>query len=443
MELSTDDGFADPSKPAAVPDVQEMTFEGLPTNGVMHLREEISQLIDPWRHSAEKPPFTVGEMAVFALVFSDKLDETREDVHLLSLKDVQASILRAFGYYNELNIKALAHNPRVQNQWNLVPLPRRGVIQGFPKTLREFDLPVIVTTLEYHDHWADCTYGISPNAARVYLRRWLEPARRGAFRFLDLPPELRNRIYEMVLRFPDTGINLTRKKKLQTFRVDYHQKDEILDPYCASDRESLVTVEHLSGLLALLFSCKKIHREASSVFYEVNNFRFDTIKGLHSALVAMSPRTQKQVEGLHLYLDSTDETLDYMEAVGDLLHQLAPKRLKFTFDHRGWFEKYNAKRIRMNNGPGSNYIDTFEMVEEFKPFIDLARRAEKVEIFCFSGAAFNKALMPWYELARRPDNIYISAWEGVGFEDFVRSQLDEVTHPTAVAVSKTKPVDLE
>ncbi|PPJ52652.1 hypothetical protein CBER1_10868 [Cercospora berteroae] len=396
MELAPDAGFADPSKPAAVPDVQEVTFEGLPTNEVICLREDISQLVDPWRHSAEKPPFRVGEMAVFALVFSDELDESREDVHLLSLKDVCGSILRTLGYYNELTIKALAHNPRARNQWNVVPLPRSQVIQGFPKTLREFDLPVTVTTLEYYYHWTDCTYGISPNGARV--------------------------IYETALRFPDTGINLSRKKELQTFRVGYHQNDKILDPYCASDRESPVTVEHLSGILALLFSCKKIHREASSVFYEVNNFRFDTLEGLHSALVAMPSRTQKQVQGLHLYLDSTDETLNYMEAL---------------------VQKKNAKRGRINNGPGSNYVDTFEMVEELKAFIDLARRAEKVEILSFSGAAFNKALMPWYELVRRPDNIYISPWEGVGFEDFVRSQLDEVAHPTAVAVSKTKPVGLE
>ncbi|GIZ49305.1 hypothetical protein CKM354_001233700 [Cercospora kikuchii] len=379
MELATSTGSQVLSQPIALSHAQAVTPKTSPTSIVVSFREEISEVIAPWRYSTEKPPFTVGEMAVFAIIQdgNDKRCWSTKGVHRLSVKNVQAWILRTFSYYNELAIKAVAHHAMKQRH-SSYSVTLKEIVEGFPENLRDFDLPVFVKAYESHRHWANCKYSITSNAARVYLRRWLEPARHGIFRFLDLAPELRNRIYEVVLRFPDAGINLTRTGQLQIFRLDDMQRSA-LDPYWASDSDVFITHHSPSEILALLRTCKKIHREASSVFYGVNSFRFETLKCLPSALLVMPPSTQMQVVNLHIRLETSDETFNYMILAGQLLGQLSPKRLKFTFEPRHWLCTYDRKR--RSGRHDLPHVDTFEMVEELKPFIDLARRAEVVEIF--------------------------------------------------------------
>lgn len=396
MELVTGSGSHVPSEPVADSEAQVVTPKISPTSGVVSLRKGISELIAPWRHNGQKPPFTVGEMAVFALINSDYHDNSRENVHVLSIAEIHASILRTFGYYGELAINVFARLLEEQRHQERVILEE--VVEGFPEVLRDFDLPVTITSVRWHTYRTPTEYGITPDAARVYLRRWLEPARAGKFRFLDLSPELRNKIYEQVLRFPDVGINFSDYKHFQLIPGD-QKYDHTVDHHSEVNREQFVTNQVCSELLALFRTCKKIHQESSSVFYGVNNFRFDTPKDLHIALSAMPINAQEQIQCLHICLGADVTTFCDLEPVGNMLHHLAPKRLKFSFCHYHWFEKYNQVRRSVYNRTGKDSgkkplrVDTFEMVEELKPFMDLARRAEKVEIFDSDGTAFREFVM--------------------------------------------------
>ncbi|CAK1367829.1 hypothetical protein CB0940_11436 [Cercospora beticola] len=395
MEPATDTD-APAMRESAAPELQEAEFEAFKVSRVMSLRKDIWQLIAPWRHCGKKPPFTVGEMAVFAMIHSNEHDDSDRDVHVLSVAEIHASILLTFSYYGKLAINAFAYFSALQRLQKRVILEE--VVEGFPENLRDFDLPLTITAVRWPTYRTPSEYGITANAARVYLRRWLEPARAGKFRFLDLSPELRNKIYEKVLRFPDVGINFSEDKHFQLIPGD-QKYDHTVDPYSEVNREQFVSNQVCSELLALFRTCKKIHQESSSVFYGVNNFRFDTLKDLHIALSAMPIRAQEQIQCLHICLGADATTFYDMAPVGNMLHHLAPKRLKFSFFHCHWFEQYNQVRRSVYNRTGKVsgkkpvQVDTCEMVEELKPFMDLARRAEKIEIFDWGGTAFREFVM--------------------------------------------------
>ncbi|KAM3417167.1 hypothetical protein BST61_g5429 [Cercospora zeina] len=60
-------------------------------------------------------------------------------------------------------------------------------------------------------------FRLVPNAARVYLRRGLEPSRKSYFDFMGLPAELRIKIYRMLVVFPDSVLKSTRYEALSVF----------------------------------------------------------------------------------------------------------------------------------------------------------------------------------------------------------------------------------
>ena len=138
-------------------------------------------------------------------------------------------------------------------------------------------------------------FAIAPAAGRTFLRRWLEPERKGTFPFLDLPPELRNEVYKLLFRFHESGIkihSLSRsgqeddRAALKVFsRIDGDD-----DPF---DHVSKVPIHGVrwdikpsptSEILAILATNRQIYSEACPLFYSLNRFRFSSIRSLHTVL---------------------------------------------------------------------------------------------------------------------------------------------------------------
>ncbi|PPJ52653.1 hypothetical protein CBER1_10867 [Cercospora berteroae] len=383
------------------------------TSKVMDLRKEISDLIAPWRESAEKPPFTTGELSVFALVYSD---------YPLRADDIHLWILNAFNYYKDRALRSFVRCCTSEQHSGC-----SEVVDDFPRDLREFDLPVHVMC---YDPDGPCLYGIATGAARVYLRRWLEPARHGTFRFLDLSAELRNRVYELVLKISDDGLNhdwqfdctyelqLVREDRLpRQLAVDGVAGEETTtdDPFYGRETDFILHLGPSSKLLALLCTCKQIRQEASSIFYGAKTFRFGP-ESMHFTLQELSSDTKEQIRSVNIALDTRKYQAKRFGRLGRWLQPLALERLKLTLDHRHWFHNYNLGRNNRLPQQQLPPVSSFSGVDELKPFIDLARRAKEVTFF---------------EMNAR------------GFEDYVREQLRETLSSEEVGASEDSPIALD
>ncbi|KAF7188872.1 hypothetical protein HII31_09795 [Pseudocercospora fuligena] len=120
---------------------------------------------------------------------------------------------------------------------------------------------------------------VAPDEARVFLGLNRTESTT-SFRFMDLPPEIRNTIYEMALSFPKAGINI-RPYKSQN-RVHALTKDRIksVSPLkwfstptdYSHDQEIALQGRTLSEYLDMFRTSKQFYAEAMPIFYSTNTF---------------------------------------------------------------------------------------------------------------------------------------------------------------------------
>ncbi|PPJ52029.1 hypothetical protein CBER1_10396 [Cercospora berteroae] len=97
-------------------------LEFIPTTEPRPLRDEVAALIEPWRNTDTKPPFTTGELIVMIFVITG-----REE---MSDKEIHSSILRRFAYYCDLALDFLTY---------IVDRTRHnGQDQGFDSPIDDF-----------------------------------------------------------------------------------------------------------------------------------------------------------------------------------------------------------------------------------------------------------------------------------------------------------------
>ncbi|KAI7502149.1 hypothetical protein KC367_g2367 [Hortaea werneckii] len=161
------------------------------------LRNEIQQVIRPYTTADEEPPFPGGELVVMALV------DTDEDT--LPKDRILRWVIDTFKYYRDVFIdKALQH---LGPDLNFDIGSDEGVFENITEAFTEYELPIregLATSKKCNTR----VWSVTTQAARVYLRHWLEPERKGVFPFLGLPPEIRNNIYELLFTFPSSGIHV-------------------------------------------------------------------------------------------------------------------------------------------------------------------------------------------------------------------------------------------
>ena len=141
----------------------------------------------------------------------------------------------------------------------------------------------------------------------------------GHFPFLELPGELRNRIYDLVIPrrtyVLDWARNTQRSKTLtyhihvqsqesaQTRRLDPHfiqRRKETKNPYSPFRKAIMEDVYNQSNPVALLWVCKKIYPEASSIFYGKSTIVLRRLKAIRHFLNNLSPANKQAVRSLSL-----------------------------------------------------------------------------------------------------------------------------------------------
>jgi hypothetical protein len=119
--------------------------------------------------------------------------------------------------------------------------------------------------------------------------------RKGPFRFLDLPPELRNRVYSALLIFP--GVTYPK--------VDKPTSVTHLFPYLRGTEKDDIAVPH--SALALLGVNHQIHNEAAALFYQKNEFVFSYPSHLQDFAQSLEQDRLESVSSLTLFHKNHNE----------------------------------------------------------------------------------------------------------------------------------------
>ncbi|PPJ50751.1 hypothetical protein CBER1_08125 [Cercospora berteroae] len=266
---------------ADVPSITESLLPPLPyrpTPQPRPLGEVVLELIEPWRESSDSPPFSKEELIVIALIVLDE--------GAVTIERIQYKIYRTFDHYCD---QALSEYMSGSSGWFRSYSHPTAKLEQLKSVLShatdDFDMPITRSVHEEQE-----VFEVIWNAARVYLRRWLGPPRKGTFDFLGLPAELREK---MLMVFPESILR-------------YKGRAKITD---TSD-DTVLVAEKLSDTCAILRVCKTIHYEALPVFYDNNILEFDFAYLLFKSLKYTSPETRREIRNLYVAIRPGDGDRD-------------------------------------------------------------------------------------------------------------------------------------
>ncbi|OCK84070.1 hypothetical protein K432DRAFT_463249 [Lepidopterella palustris CBS 459.81] len=167
---------------------------------------------------------------------------------------------------------------------------------------------------------------VSPTTAEMKTQSMTEVAQcrepPKGFRFLDLPAEIRNRIYDLVFVFHD-GVNPSKRDPITHYRSGVHHKSQKFrsgpTPFSS---------------LALLQVCRQIHDEAHGILYAKNNLIFYYPTHLHFFLCALSESRLNYIREITLWYDNKAEGgMDTIDLTLPLLRSLKSlKKLHIVFE---------------------------------------------------------------------------------------------------------------
>ncbi|KAF7193337.1 hypothetical protein HII31_05316 [Pseudocercospora fuligena] len=129
------------------------------------------------------------------------------------------------------------------------------------------------------------------------------PAKPFTASFLDLPAELRNRVYELVLVLDPAYVELSAKTTVYWVgnekAREHHLKRYKYD---------------IQRRLRLLRVCKQIYEEASPMFYGENEFRFTSVKGWYALATwidQIRPRNQRLIRKISIHVPWRGKVYDF------------------------------------------------------------------------------------------------------------------------------------
>lgn len=241
----------------------------MPDNKITSLREEVLELVQPYKNSP-KDPFSTDKLIVIAIIAlgnqSVKLDQIlswiQDHSHSARARSRQTGFSEHGGELEELL-------PGFTHAFNLYSVPIIG---------RDSDMPASA------DQIAGCT--VEERAARIYLEPCLAP-RSGVFRLHDVPAELRLTIYEYALTYSmfAVGIRSTGDGRswLYTDRRDFGL------PFLKTPFYYSIPLGLARDVTALLrVGDKKEREDVQNIFYSQNRFHLHTPETLNR-FIARAP----------------------------------------------------------------------------------------------------------------------------------------------------------
>ena len=173
---------------------------------------------------------------------------------------------------------------------------QRALGQDISRALDKLELPIV--QLDSFDFDGALAWQVSVLDARAFLQDALFE-RKGTFPLLQLPTEIRIMIWEMVLRYPPSGIHLLRKYfngRRAIAVVDKNYSTPFSSDLSFTDRsnpERFSYTQPLGRSLSLLSVNKQIFEESYAYFYRANLFVFPSVARL-GRFLRNTPRSRRQ-----------------------------------------------------------------------------------------------------------------------------------------------------
>lgn len=354
-----------------------------PTARLRPLKEEVLELIEPWRDEADNPPpFTAGELIVMTLVLND--------LPALQRKEIHAEILAAFQYYGVAAMVEYSIILDAQLNSPTAPIGVRleDVVDGFQTAMKDFELP-LTSVVGTGDEAGMDLYTTTSGAARVYLRDRLSPPRQGTFNFMGLPTEIREKILKMLLVFPKPALTVgnrdTSGSRTESLKLGLLSREDKVEPAYGTmltAQHHQIAVEPHKKTLALLGVSHQMRDEALPVFYRQNNFRFGSLDHLRKAIKNMTFETIEQIQDIRVVM--SDHCSSRRSLPG--YRQLSPKNLILLVPLYTSFGYFCSGSDEWDSTtPSETQLEKLNSLAELWDIVAVAKRAKHLSI---QGAGF-------------------------------------------------------
>ena len=219
----------------------------------------------------------------------------------MTRREICEWVVDAFRYYKLCAIEGMwKDNSSNKTMWVST---QHAAIRSF-KNRCEYLLGELESPIEHDESLS--TWWISQAAGIAALPKIIKPSSSAtsAFRFFDLPAELRNKIYDMVFGFPTSGLH--RKRNASNFVTLSRDLDEPPDfdlwhqymdqfQYCKADPVPSFTTGSLGTILRSLTVSRQFYKEAMPIFYAINHFYFSNVYSMHKALLSLSEQRRSHL----------------------------------------------------------------------------------------------------------------------------------------------------
>ncbi|KAI7199260.1 hypothetical protein KC343_g5628 [Hortaea werneckii] len=339
-----------------------MDRAGAPS-GHVGLVDRIQKAIAPYKHNTSgKPPFTPDEL--FTMVIAIKGQPVTKG-------QVLTWVFANFEYYRKMVEREFVDDNPKQFDSNHYYWRRPETNSGrFRANINDVprNYELYLKTESMQD--GSGKYTMTVASCERILSKVLLPKKRlnkKPFRFLDLPSELRNAIFDLVFQYPRTGL-LFAAKGQKTAMIDSPAN---YDPQGRHKYGQLERTARISDVLAPLLVNRQFYEEAKGCFFAVNHFYFSNLRAMSGTLAKTSESQRRHIQ--HLTLDYGVENYDLRDArkAIALLTTCGLKKLNLHLEEDKWKElgttsrgKVFKHRMDIMNIPGLRKLRTMRGLEE-------------------------------------------------------------------------------
>lgn len=292
--------------------------------------EAISEAIKRHGDREITPPFNEEQLVIMAILSLQKAATPRE---------IFDWILANFWYYQLLARTALWVQPYCHDRY--VPQEGRSAAdfrQKFAKVFWQYEVPLIT------ESGSDGTllYNITATNGRERLASALGVKTVDkVFPFFDLPPEIRNSIYEYTFQYPSSGIMVVQVDQQRYCRGLHGDRQLAILSRSAShafgfekwdkaiaaarayprpnhDPQTLRSMP-LRTVLAPLLTSRQFYEEAMPLFYSLNRFYFDHPIDIFNTLHFLHPNRRKYITHVAFNLPQRNRSRDVTVAAFKVL----------------------------------------------------------------------------------------------------------------------------
>lgn len=348
----------------------------------VELKHEIEAIVAAYKDDDAKPPLSEAQLAVMAILC------LQNELILVTKAEIFEWILDNFKFYKNTAVKKVAGAAGDPEQDSV----ETKVIFGATRLYFEsYEAPIsaahcarTLATIETRE------FSVSAAAGRLYLQPLLVQPNKGTFPFLELPAELRVRIYEMVFSFPNIVIGLEyddNGMEYQPAALCLWEREHNIYFDQTVDTGSYVVSRPLKTIFAMLTTNKQIFAEAVPCFYSINRFYVIHVSTLVSWVEFLAPSRLQHLRHISFPYDvRQEEDLHRISGAIKLLTQSGVNTVEILATDFQWF-KGSSRYDRSTNsvhftaaGPYKAEFDRLPYQEE------LSKLLSKVETVSFRGA---------------------------------------------------------